>query len=79
MALFGTILIQNAFIGLLGLAGKDNLEKARCDVIVDSFKDIRVECKPVTPIYMTETDEAKIVSVSKARIPKLSDFALTIL
>ena len=45
-----------------GLNGKDNLEKARCDTIVDFLKETRVELKPVMPMYLKETDEAKIVS-----------------
>ena len=45
----------------LGLHGKNNLDRARCDGIVDVLKEIRVEMRPVTPYFLKETDEAKIV------------------
>lgn len=47
----------------VGLNGKDNMEKARCDVIVDALKEVRTEMRPVTPYYMKETDPEKIVCI----------------
>jgi len=46
-----------------GLHGKNNLDRARCDGIVDVLKEIRVEMRPVTPYFLKETDEAKIAQM----------------
>ena len=46
---------------LLGLAGKDNKERARSDAVVDVLKEVRNELKPLNPYNLKETDESKIV------------------
>ncbi|XP_065051958.1 probable glutathione S-transferase 8 [Rhopilema esculentum] len=46
--------------GELGLAGKDNFEKAWCDAVVGVLKDVKKECQPFNPFYRTETDDAKL-------------------
>ena len=49
----------------LGLAGKDNWQRAWCDVIVDVLKETRDYLKPFMTFYRTEKDEAKFVSYFK--------------
>ena len=49
----------------LGLAGKDNWQRAWCDVIVDVLKELRGDFKPYIPFYRTEKDDAKFVSSLK--------------
>ena len=46
---------------LLGLAGKDNKERARSEVVVDVLKEVLTELKPLNPFMLKETDESKIV------------------
>ena len=46
-----------------GLNGKNNLEKAWCDVVVDILVEIRKELWPFTTFGRKEKDDAKFVSL----------------
>ena len=47
---------------LQGLSGKNNLEKAWCDIVVDMIMEIAQLAKEFAPSYRTEKDDAKFVS-----------------
>ena len=50
------------FLVLLGLCGKNNLEKAWCDIVVDIIMEIAKLAKEFAPFYRTEKDDEKFVS-----------------
>ena len=53
---------QVLFTFVVGLNGKNNLEKAWCDIVVDILIEIRKECWPFTSFGRKEKDDAKFVS-----------------
>ena len=46
---------------VLGLYGKDNMEKAKCDIVVEVLREVRYSLTSINPFNLKETDEAKIV------------------
>jgi len=46
-----------------GLYGKDNMEKAKCDIVVEVLREVRYSLTSINPFNLKETDEAKIAQM----------------